>query len=84
MVQAQVGYDPVNPGVKRAFKPEIANMPISFEKGFLIDVMGVSVRSGQVHGQAQDGLIILAHQCLESCAVSALRGTYQLTVVNST
>jgi hypothetical protein len=59
-------------------------MPVGFEKGFLVDVMGVSVRASQVHGQAQDGLIILAHQCLESCTVSALRGTYQLTVVDST
>jgi hypothetical protein len=59
-------------------------MPVRFEKGFLIDVMGVGVRSSQVQGQAQDGLVVLAHQCLESCAVSALSGAYQLTVVNST
>jgi hypothetical protein len=46
--------------------------------------MRVSVRSRQVQGQAQNGLVILAHQCLESCTISALSGAYQLTVVNST
>jgi len=37
-----------------SIQSEVPNMPVGFEKRFLINVMGISVRSRQVHGQAPE------------------------------
>ena len=35
MIEAEVGDDPVNPGIKRALEAEIPDMAIGLQEGFL-------------------------------------------------
>src|SRR5579872_842853 len=83
VVEAQIGNDPVNPGIERAFKTKVTDMPVSFEEGFLIDVLRVGFRAGEVKRKAQDRLIILPDKRLKRTPVTALRGTNQIAVIQS-
>ena len=62
LVQAKIGHDPVDPGIKRALEAEISDIPECLQKGFLINILGVVLGSGQVQGQPKNLLLILAHQ----------------------
>ena len=48
---------------------------------FLMDVLGILLRAGQVHGEAQDCLIVLPHQNIESRARAFLRFADQFGVL---
>ena len=52
MIQAKIGHDPVNPGIKRAFKAKTGDVPVGFEERVLVNVTGLRFGSGQVKGQA--------------------------------
>ena len=41
MIQAQVGYDPVQPGMKAAVEPERVQVPVDAQERFLVDVARV-------------------------------------------
>jgi hypothetical protein len=84
MVQAEIGNNAINPGVKRALKTEVPDVPVGLQEGLLIDIVRVGVGAGQVQRQAQHGLVILAHQCLESGTVSALGGANQFAIIDPT
>jgi len=48
MIEAKIRYDPVNPCVKRTFKPEIANVFVGLEEGVLVDVLRVLLGTGEM------------------------------------
>ncbi len=81
VVQADVGDDAVEPGVKAAFKAETVQIPVNLEERFLIDVAGVLGPLHEIEGQAQDIAVIPANQFLESGAVSRLRFRHQHPLV---
>src|SRR5207302_3673180 len=81
MVEAQIGYDPVNPGVEGALETEAADILVRFEEGVLIDVLSVLFGSGEMQGQPQDRLVIVLHELLEGSAVAPLRLADQHRVV---
>src|SRR5260370_19296937 len=82
LVQAQIGHDPVNPGVKRALEAEPADVLVSLQEGFLINVLGFVLRSGQVQRQPKHRLVVVAHQFLERGAAAALSLPPQLSLLN--
>jgi hypothetical protein len=41
MVEAHIGDDAVQPGVKAALKPETVQVAIDLQKGFLIHIVGI-------------------------------------------
>src|SRR3984893_5870081 len=83
MIEAEIGDDPVDPGIERTFKTEAAQILVGLEEGLLINVLGVRLRSRQVQRQTQDRLIVMTHQDLEGSAVSLLRLADQTRVVNT-
>src|SRR6266550_7606137 len=66
MVQANVGYDAVEPGVKAALEAETMEIAVDLQECFLVDVSGILGALHEIQGQPQDVPIIAAHQFLES------------------
>src|SRR6267142_2505861 len=83
MVEAEVGNDPVNPGVERTLETETPEVFVGLEEGILMNVLGVGFRSGEVESEAQDRLIVMTDEDLESRAVAPLRLSDQSGVVDA-
>src|SRR5580704_17599158 len=62
LIQAQVCDDPVNPCIKRTLKTEVADVSVSLQESFLVNILGVVLAPGQVQSQAQNLVLILPHQ----------------------
>src|SRR5260370_20072442 len=73
VVEANVGDDAVEPGVKATFKAETVQIPVNLEERFLIDVAGALGPLHEIEGQAQDLAVIPANQFLQSAPCSRLR-----------
>src|SRR5260370_11122851 len=73
MVQAKIGHNAINPGIKRALEAKASDVLVSLEEGVLIDVLGVVLGAGEMERQPQNRLIVVTHQFLEGGAVPALR-----------
>ena len=72
MIQTQIRYDSVNPSVERTLKPEAADVLISFQERVLINILGVLFSSGEVEGEPQYRVVVMADEFLEGGAVTAL------------
>jgi hypothetical protein len=83
MIEAQIGYDPVNPGVKGTLEAKAADVLVGLQKRVLVDVLSVLLSSGEMEGEPQYGLIVMTYEFLEGGAVSALRLADQHRVVYS-
>jgi hypothetical protein len=83
VIEAEIGDDPVNPGIERTLETETPQVFIGLEEGILMNVLGVRFRSGKVESQAQNRLIVVTDEDLEGRAVSLLRLTDQSRVVNA-
>src|SRR5262249_41123357 len=83
VVETKIGDDAEDPCVERTFEAEAADVTISLEEGFLVNVLGISFRVGEAKGEAKNGLIVLPDERLKSSTVTALRGTNQITVIQS-
>src|SRR6266566_504409 len=81
VVQADVGDDAIEPGVKAAFKAEAVQIPVNLEESFLVDVAGILGPLHEIQGQAQDIAVVAANQFLESGTVSRLRFRHQHPLV---
>src|SRR6266852_7221326 len=73
MVQANIGDDAIQPGVKAAFKAETMEIAVDLQESFLINVARVLGTLHQIQRQPQHVAVIAAHQFLESSAASGLR-----------
>src|SRR5207302_9541045 len=83
MIETQVRDDAVDPRVEGTLKTEVADVAISLQEGFLIDVLRVLFGAREMVGKLEHGLVILTHECLKRCAVAALRLAYQIGIVNA-
>jgi hypothetical protein len=70
VIEAQVGYDAVDPGIERALKPEAADVYVGAEKSFLVDILAVFLRPGEMNRKAEHGPIVLPNQFFESGGVA--------------
>jgi hypothetical protein len=73
MIEAEIGHNAVNPGVKGTFKTEVPDVPVGFQERFLVNILGFVVGSSEVHCQPQHSLIVVPHQFFKGGAISALR-----------
>src|SRR5215467_13828652 len=83
MIQAKIGDDAVNPGVEGALEAKVDDVPVSFEEGFLVDILCVRFGVGEMQRQAKDRLVVLPDKRLKRSSVTALRGTNQIAVIQS-
>ena len=83
MIQAEIGHDAVDPGVKGAFESKVANTFVRLQKCILINILGFVLGPGKMHGQPEDRLIIMPHQFLKGSAITALRFTDQPRVIDT-
>lgn len=81
VVQANVGHHAVEPSVKAALEAEIVQVAVDLEEGVLIEVAGVFGAARQVHRQAQNILVVAAHQFVESGPAARLCRAHQLLLV---
>src|SRR5258708_14816855 len=81
MSEAEIGVDPVNPGIKRALEAEIPDMAIGLQERFLEDVLSVGIGPGQGIGQTQHRLIVLTHEGLKRRPVAAPGSANQVPVI---
>src|SRR5260370_27432999 len=66
VVEAYVGDDAVEPGVKAALEAKAVEIAVNLEEGFLIDVPGVLGTFHEIERQAQDVPVMAAHQVLQN------------------
>ena len=83
MVEAEIGHDAVHPGIERAFKPKIGQIHVSSQKGLLVDVLRVFLRSSGMHGQPQYRPVIKPYQFLERGGITLLGSADQPEVVDT-
>ena len=80
LVEAEVGDDPVQPGVEGALKPEVAEVAVRFEERLLVDVLRILLVAEHVQRESENGLIVAADERVEGRAVAALRFADELIV----
>ena len=83
MIETEIGHDAVHPGVEGTFEAEISEVTVGLEKCFLVDVLRLGLRAGQMQCQSQHRLIVLTHEFLERSAGAALRFPNQVGVVDA-
>ena len=83
LIKAEIGDDAVDPRIKRALEAEVADVPEGFQKCLLVDVFGIVLAAGQVQRQAQNLVLILAHQRVEGHARARLRLADQLHLLGA-
>ena len=81
MVETQIGNDAINPGIERALKAEAPNIYVGAQKGFLVDVLAIFLRSGEMNRQAENGPVVLADQFFESGGIAQLSSADELRVI---
>ena len=82
VIQAEIGDDAIDPGVERALEAEARQIDVGAKKGFLIDVLTIFLRAGEMDRQAQHGAIILPHQFFEGGGVALLGFADQRGVIH--
>jgi hypothetical protein len=81
MVEAQIRHDAVDPGIERALEPEAADVDVSAQEGFLVDVLAVFLGAGEVNRQAEYGPVVLANQFFKSGGIAELCSADELRVI---
>ena len=82
MIEAQIGGNAINPGVKGALEPKPCQMYIGAQESFLINILTIFLGAGEMNGKAEDRPVILLNELLESCGIALLRCPNQLVVVH--
>jgi hypothetical protein len=77
LVQADVGHDAVQPGVKAAIEPERIEIPVDPQKRLLVNIPSIFRGPQQIHGEPEHTLVVSADQLLEGILVAALGGPNQ-------
>ena len=81
MIETQIGHDAVDPGIERTLKPEAADVDVSAQKGFLVDVLAVFLGSGEMNRQAEYSPVVLANQFFKSGGIAELCSADELRVI---
>src|ERR1700733_11836218 len=69
MIQAEIGNNAIDPGVKGAFEAEAAQIHVGAQESFLVDVLTILGGAGQMGGQTQNRAVVLLYQLLESVRI---------------
>ena len=72
MVEADVGDNAVDPGVKGAIKTEARQVAINLDEGFLVDILGVFGAAQNIEREAQDLAVVALDENFEGGAVACL------------
>jgi hypothetical protein len=83
MIETQIGDNAVDPGVERALKPEAANIYVSPEKSFLVNILAIFLRPSEMNRQAKHGPVVLPNQFFESSGVAELSPADELRVIHT-
>src|SRR5262249_12695873 len=81
MVEANVRYDAIEPGIEAAFETEAVQIAVDLEEGFLINVARVFGALHQVQRQPQHIPVVAANQLLKSGTVACLSLSYKCPLV---
>jgi len=81
VVEANVGDNAVEPGVKAAFEAEAVKVAVDLKESLLIDVAGVFGPLHEVQGEAQNVAVETANEFLESATVTRLRLRHQCPLI---
>ena len=78
LVETEVGDDAVDPGIEGALKAEVADIAVGLEEGFLVDVFRIVLGTGEMEGETEDLVLVLADQGVKGGAGAGLRFTDEL------
>jgi hypothetical protein len=81
VVEAYIGDDAVEPGVKAALEAEAMEIAVDLEESFLVNVPGVFRAFHQVQRQPENVAVKAANQLLESGPAACLRFCDQCSLV---
>ena len=80
VVLCGVHGDPVQPRIELRIATEVAQRPVRAQEGFLRDVLALAPVGDVAADQADDPMLVLAHQQVERRTVAALHAPDQLLV----
>jgi hypothetical protein len=58
-------------------------MYIGTQESFLINILTILLRAGEMNGEAEDRPVILLDELLESCGIALLRCPNQMCVIHA-
>src|SRR5438477_9066791 len=61
VIEAEIGDDAVNPGIKRTLEAKTADVLVRLQERFLINVLGFRVRAGKMHSQPEHCLVVVPY-----------------------
>src|SRR5208282_1008474 len=72
MIETEISYDAVDPGIERALEAKAWQVYVRPKKRFLINVLTILLRTGQMDGEAQHGAVVLLDQFFEGGGIALL------------
>src|SRR5208282_1340754 len=72
MIETEISYDAVDPGIERALEAKAWQVYVRPKKRFLINVLTILLRTGQMDGEAQHGVVVLLDQFFEGGGIALL------------
>src|SRR5438046_1154415 len=84
MVEAEIRGNAIDPCIKRALETKPRQMYVGAQESFLINVLAIVFRAGEMNGEAKDRAVIFLDKLLEGCDIALLRCSTQLRVIHST
>src|ERR1051325_8145234 len=73
VVQANIGHDPVKPGMETTVKAKCMQVLVNPKESLLVDIPGILWRSQKVEGDPYNILIVCTDQRFERLCIPALR-----------
>ena len=83
VIEAKIRGNAIDPRIKRALETKAWQIHVGAQKSFLIDVLTVLLRAGEVNGEAENGPVVLLDELLEGSRTALLRCPNQLCVVRA-
>jgi len=84
MIKTEIRGDAIDPRIKRTLETKPRQMYIGSQKSFLIDILTILLRAGEVNGEAKDRPVVLLYELFERYGIALLCCSNQLYVVPTT
>src|SRR5712692_7498871 len=72
VIEAEIGHNAIDPGVKRTLEAKARQVYVCPEKRLLINVLTILLRAGEMDGEAQHGAVVLPDQFFEGGGIALL------------
>src|ERR1700733_7890019 len=72
MIETEISYDAVDPGIERALEAKARQVYVRPKKNLVINVLTILLRTSEMDGEAQHGAVILVDQFFEGGGVALL------------